>query len=550
MNLILFSEVIMKVIKNVLTWMVCFFIVCSNSHTVKAMEILNESEIITATHQAPLYYEPNQPLTIETRIELSYTLTAMGMTVTFPNGWTFIEHSGANPSDISPKETDSTVSFAWMNRITPQVLTFNYSVSPTEMTEDYQNIVATIFFRAGPSEEMSLTVAPTPLIVRADIDSDGDGIKNSQDAFPDDKNEWEDTDHDGQGNNTDLDDDDDGMPDEWEIENHLDPLANDANSDLDEDGYTNLQEFQNGTLPFNFHPHWPDLISPANDTTDIPLSPALVIGEFVDNNEGDSHSGTDWEISTNISNFQNPIYSAHTDSDQLSLQLPDFVLEPDIVYYWRVRHYDQHGEYSAWSTGHFKTIVQTDFINGIPNDQTVDDNIDIDQDGTSDNQQPSIKSLTSVVGNIHVGIKSESPGNYTVNTAKTIDPSQDIANNVNRPALLPFGMIAFKVNVDVPGSSAKISVHYSDPLPENARWYTYDHLNGWDSYIPQLSNDRKIVTLYLTDGGDGDADGVKNGIIIDPAGPGISEIPDSQDTIQLNNDIDNGSCFIGTLQMN
>lgn len=44
-------------------------------------------------------------------------------------------------------------------------------------------------------------------------DSDGDGVPNSQDAFPNDANESVDTDNDGIGNVADVDDDNDGVPD-------------------------------------------------------------------------------------------------------------------------------------------------------------------------------------------------------------------------------------------------------------------------------------------------------------------------------------------------
>jgi len=49
--------------------------------------------------------------------------------------------------------------------------------------------------------------------IPAPLDFDGDGIVDDQDAFPNDPNEWEDTDSDGIGNNADLDDDNDGAPD-------------------------------------------------------------------------------------------------------------------------------------------------------------------------------------------------------------------------------------------------------------------------------------------------------------------------------------------------
>ncbi len=60
-----------------------------------------------------------------------------------------------------------------------------------------------------------------------------------------------DTDEDGIPDETDLDDDNDGMPDEYENQyDFLNPLdASDALADQDDDGFTNLEEYQNGTNP-------------------------------------------------------------------------------------------------------------------------------------------------------------------------------------------------------------------------------------------------------------------------------------------------------------
>ncbi len=81
-------------------------------------------------------------------------------------------------------------------------------------------------------------------------DTDGDGIGDNADLFPLDGNEWEDTDGDGKGNAADPDDDNDGMPDSWELEYGLDPLdPADFDQDPDDDGYTNLEEFRADTDP-------------------------------------------------------------------------------------------------------------------------------------------------------------------------------------------------------------------------------------------------------------------------------------------------------------
>ncbi|MFH1215646.1 MAG: FG-GAP-like repeat-containing protein [Pseudomonadota bacterium] len=85
------------------------------------------------------------------------------------------------------------------------------------------------------------------------LDTDGDGIPDFQDAFPVDPTEWIDTDGDGIGNNGDLDDDNDGMPDTWENDNSLDALlSDDASTDADDDGFTNLEEYLSGTDPQDF----------------------------------------------------------------------------------------------------------------------------------------------------------------------------------------------------------------------------------------------------------------------------------------------------------
>lgn len=63
-----------------------------------------------------------------------------------------------------------------------------------------------------------------------------------------------DTDQDGIPDRLDLDDDNDGMPDEYEIEHGLNPLLDDAALDLDNDGSSNLEEYLAGTPPNVYNP--------------------------------------------------------------------------------------------------------------------------------------------------------------------------------------------------------------------------------------------------------------------------------------------------------
>ena len=81
-------------------------------------------------------------------------------------------------------------------------------------------------------------------------DDDGDGVRDEDDAFPLDPDEWADSDKDGTGDNADNDDDNDGMPDTYEEQYGLDVFdATDAAMDNDGDGFSNLEEFREGRNP-------------------------------------------------------------------------------------------------------------------------------------------------------------------------------------------------------------------------------------------------------------------------------------------------------------
>ena len=97
-----------------------------------------------------------------------------------------------------------------------------------------------------PTQTVSLTGSGQTVVV----DTDGDGVLDDTDNCVLVRNADQlDTDHDGQGNACDTDDDGDGMPDEWEILYGLNPLVDDAGDDKDGDNWTNIEEYNRGTLP-------------------------------------------------------------------------------------------------------------------------------------------------------------------------------------------------------------------------------------------------------------------------------------------------------------
>ncbi len=101
--------------------------------------------------------------------------------------------------------------------------------------------------------------------------------------------------------------------------------------------------------------------------------------------------------------------------------------------------------------------------------------------------------------------------------------------------------------MDQPGDQAEITIYFSEPAPQGGRWFKYDPIEAtWTDFSTQtdFSQDRYSVTLYLEDGGDGDADGIANGIIVDPSGVGVSS--SSIGSGAAEEIADAAACFIST----
>lgn len=342
-----------------------------------------------------------------------------------------------------------------------------------------------------------------------------------------------------------ADTDGDGMGDGWEVTAGSDPLVDDAGGDADGDGLNNLDEYIAWMQSGNNPPDRPATTSPLDGQTEVPCAAFLQTGSFHDADAGDHHLLTHWQISTH-SDFQVLVFELPTEVHLTSLSLPASLLDGDTIYYWRAKYKDSRLKDSVWSEVAQFITIDTAFAdadgNGIPDSQEITAPVDLDHNGVPDQSQADIKCLHAAAGNAQIGIQSQTAG-VTVEKLESLvmNPSlQSTADGLS----FPLGLISFRIEVPNPGDTVAVRVLFSEPIPPG-NWLKHTPAEGWLDYSAQVSfsADRQSLTFFLTDGGDDDADGTVNGVIVDPAGVATGVGASSTADAGAGG---SGGCFIGT----
>lgn len=102
------------------------------------------------------------------------------------------------------------------------------------------------------------------------------------------------------------------------------------------------------TEPPNTPPDQPTNLTPADEATEVSLTPTLQSSAFSDADE-DTHNASQWQLTASSGQYTSTTYNSGADSTNLtSIDIPPGNLSTSTTYYWRVRHQDNE-DWSEWS---------------------------------------------------------------------------------------------------------------------------------------------------------------------------------------------------------
>jgi hypothetical protein len=314
------------------------------------------------------------------------------------------------------------------------------------------------------AKTVTISQSSTPVVV----DTDGDGVPDSRDAFPNDPKEWADANGNHVGDNADA-----------------------------------------AAASTNQKPSAPTLASPVDDAK-VASAVVLKTGAFRTPVAGTTHAKTRWQVFGDEDDAC--VLDILSPAALTSLTVPRLVLDEGTTYFWRAQFIDSKGAASAWSDYEYFSTVTTRAdrnANGIPDAQEVSWKTDLDRDGVRDSRQTTIRSVEMAGTSAQVGVSIKG-----CPTALAIEAVQSASSYQSGS---PSPSISFKIAVAKPGDRAAVKLYFSAAAPSGSRWYRYDTVSGkWADFsvYAKFAADRRSVELSLTDGGTGDADGVANGVIV------------------------------------
>jgi len=442
------------------------------------------------------------------------------------------------------------------------------------------------------------------------IDTDGDGLPDDLENTTCTNPSNSDTDNDGiidgvedanhnglvDSNETDpcnSDTDGDGMSDGWEVTYGLNPIVDDASGDVDNDGYSNLQEYLSGTEPSdsNSKPNPP--IANAGPDQEVDEGETVTLDGSNSSDPDDGIASYLWEQMAGAT-----VTLSDTAAIRPSFTAPDVESDGEALTFQLIIT-DNGGLQSTDSC-----IVNITWGNMPPtanagDDQEINEGVTVTLDGSNSSDpddgiafyqweqtigipvtlsNPTVSKPTFISPPVDLsgttltfrltvedngGLQASDEVSVRVNdngitgfpenvitfisstgehigvieesggsctSLNPIDPST-IAATTNRPENFIYGLFDTQIKTNFPGGTVQFTFYLPNPAPEGYKWFKYGPNKGWYDYSDYaVFNDaRDQITLTLIDGGIGDDDGVVNGFISDPSGLGTVQTTGGSD---------------------
>jgi hypothetical protein len=225
-----------------------------NSNSMVWMDIDDDADGFNDTDEIANNTDPKDPQSYPGMPNRPPSITKVSISPTPPYDNSFLT---AVPEGFSDPDGDTTQVYYYQWYVN-SVLVVNVSTSYLTPSDFAANDTVYCIVKPSDGEDNGTAMKSNVVLIIHYVQSgdkpkdyDGDGVIDSQDAFPYDKNEWRDTDFDGIGDNSDLDIDGDGKNNtidafdfdkyEW-IDSDSDGIGDNTDQDDDNDGYYDVND--------------------------------------------------------------------------------------------------------------------------------------------------------------------------------------------------------------------------------------------------------------------------------------------------------------------
>ena len=163
--------------------------------------------------------------------------------------------------------------------------------------------------------------------------------------------------------------------------------------------------------------------------------------------------------------------------------------------------------------------------------QSVTGEVDTDGDGVADSEElsdgdASVATMDTPTGTgqVEVAVVSSSGTGATLSQCESLDDSDISLNQTDKPGdyAFPDGIVSFNVNGLPIGGTAVVTVTFPTAIPAGSKYYKVN-ADGFYEFLSGAEIATNTVTLTLVDGGQGDHDGLANGVIDDPGGIAVPQ---------------------------